>query len=601
MICEISIARRSTSARDGMPTMTSRTAVVLAFLLAVLYALPALTAPPLEDDVTHQLMLHNGVAGVHWTPFDLYDFIGAPSRSVARLQETGAIPWYASPNLQFRFFRPLSSASLAADYWLFGNHAWALRLDSLAWFLVALGFAAALYRRILAPGPAALATILYAGASGHVVPVSWAAARHTVLGTALALAACWCYARGRDGWRPGRWLGPLIFVADLCASEMALGAVAIIAAWELLGRRGSFGRRLRELLPYGAIAAGYLAFYVHAGYGARGSAAYLDPTAGASALAIMIRRLGILIGTMVTSVPADLVGGRSIPVQIAAAVLGVLALVAVAGVLRYAWRHVPPDERRVVGWGTAAALAATLPGTLTLASGRTLALAVVPAGAVMAIVVVRALQTVRTSTPGLGRTAAAVVVCGLTLAVVIGGPFFRVRGEREFARVARAQQALASELPPCAGTMVIVNGSDPSVAHVGPALLALRGRPFGALRVLSMSPVHLRIEHVTTTGFDLRSLDKRAPTMQERIYRADPVSPGTQVSLPGFDVNVLEGSRADPDGFWEGSLVHFDFGRPIDSPDFCFIEWTHGRIRPMTAPRPGDVIDISPQFGPVGW
>jgi hypothetical protein len=581
--------------------MTSRTTVVLASLLAVLCALPALTAPSLADDITHQLMLRDGVAGVHWTPFDLYDFVGAPGRPAARLQETGAIPWFASPNLRFRFFRPLSSASLAVDYWLFGSRAWALRLDSLAWFLIAIGFAAALYRRILAPGPAVLATILYAGASGHVVPLSWAAARHTVLGAALALAACWCYARGREGWRPGRWLGPLVFVADLCASEMALGAVAIIAAWELFGRREPLIRRIRELLPYGAIAAAYLAFYVGAGYGVRESAVYLDPTAGVSGVASMIRRLGILVGEMATSVPADLVGGRSVHVQIMAAVLGVLALVVIAGVLHYARWRVRPGEMRTVGWCVAAALAATLPGTLTLASGRTLALALVPSSAAMAIVIVRGLQAARASAPGLARMAAAVVAGGLAIALVAGGPFFRVRGALDLARVARAQRALASELPPCAGTLVIVNGSDPSVSHVAPAMLALRGQPFRALRVLSMAPVRLRIEHVTATGFNLRSLDGRPPTVQDRIYRSDPVPAGTRVSLPEFEVNVLDGSRVDPEAFWEGSLVHFDFGEPLDSPDLCFVQWTHGQIRPMAPPRPGDVIDIPPQFGPVGW
>jgi hypothetical protein len=570
------------------------------FVLAALCALPALTSPPLEDDVTHEVMLRNGLPGVHWTPFELYDFAGGPARSADRLRETGAIPWFASSGLRLRFFRPLSSASLAVDDWLFGGRTWPARVDSLIWFLVAVGFAAAIHRRMLAPGAAVLATTIYALASGHAVPISWIAARHTVVGTALALAACWCYARGREGWRRGRWLGPLVLIVALFSSEVALGAVAFIGAWELVGRPDALRRRLGELAPYAAIAAAYLAFYAGAGYGAHEIAAYLNPAPNLSTLGVMTSRLGTLIGEMVTSVPADLVGARRLEVQVASAILGVSAALVAWGVLRFARRSVPPIEAGTVRWGTLAAVAAALPGTLTLAAGRTLTLALVPASAVMAIVILRGAQAVRGAPRGVARLAAAVVVGGLALGLIGGGPFFRVRTAASLAATARAQQALASTIPPCAGTMVIVNGSDPTVAHVAPALLALRGQAPRRLLVLSTSPVTLRIERVTPTGFDLRSLGTpKWPAV--RVYRGDPVPAGTHVSIPGLDATVMETSGPNGGPFWEGSLVRFDFGEPLDSPDLCFLQWVRGRIERIAPPQPGDVVDLPVQFGPLGW
>jgi hypothetical protein len=584
--------------------MTARAAVVLAFLIAALCALPTLAAPPFADDVVHEVKLENLVPGTHWGPLDLYGVTSSRPDSMAQLREAGPIPWFAAPDMRFRLFRPLSSASLALDHWLFGRRTWPARLDSLVWFFVIIGFAAAFYRRTLSPGTAALATILYAAAGAHAVPVSWIAARHALVGTALALAACWCYARGEEGWRPGRWLGPVAFVIALLASEMALGAAAIIGAWELLGRQRAIAQKIGRLAPYALVGVAYLAWYRLAGYGVRGSTAYLDPTAGWSIAAVAARHLGILVGEMVTGVPSALVGSRGPLTQTIAAALGATAALVAWIAFRIARSRVPPLEVRTARWCAVAAVAAALPGTLVLPSGRTLTLALVPAAVVMSIVILRGLQAVRAAAVrGTGRVALAAIAGGLAVALLAGGVMFRVRGAQTLARLARAQQALASSLPPCAGTMVIVNASDPTVAHLAPAMLALRGQAPRRLRLLSMSPAKLRIEEVTRTGFQLAVIGRpRPPTTQERIFRSTPVPVGTHVSIAGLDVTVLEGTSAPDDPqYWEGKVIRFDFGEPLDSPDLCFIQWTRRGLERLAPPRPGQVIDIPLQFGPLGW
>jgi hypothetical protein len=126
-----------------------------------------------------------------------------------------------------------------------------------------------------------LATLVYALAGGHALPLSWIAARHALVSSALALLAVWLHVRRPvDRWHAGAWLAPLAFLLSLFAGEMALGALALDAAFEL-GRRGeTIARRVGAVAIFAAIAALYLVRYVSLGYGARASGAYLGLDGG---------------------------------------------------------------------------------------------------------------------------------------------------------------------------------------------------------------------------------------------------------------------------------------------------------------------------------
>ena len=215
----------------------ARRTLMLSCAVAALLALPSLTAPLFEDDVFHRAMLAGQVAGLHWGALDLYEFVGGPGHGAPALRDLGLVPWFTPDDLTLRFFRPLSSATLALDAALFGSRAWPARLHSLGWFLAILCLVSALNRRWVA-GPAAdLATLVYALAIAHALPLSWIAARHALVSSALGLLAVWLHVRHRiDRWRAGAWLAPLAFLAGLCAGEMALGALALVAAFELSRR-----------------------------------------------------------------------------------------------------------------------------------------------------------------------------------------------------------------------------------------------------------------------------------------------------------------------------------------------------------------------------
>jgi hypothetical protein len=570
----------------------------LAFVLASLLALPGLTSPLLQDDVVHRAMLHGKLPGLEWRPHELYDFIGAPSRQAGRLREVGFVPWFASDELRIRFFRPLSSLVTAADAVAFGERTWLSRLHSLIWFFGVLGLVAALHHRFLPARTAGLATVLYAIAFGHLMPVSWIAARYALISSAFALLSVWCHLRSReDDWRPGYWLAPVALASALLAGEIALGAVALIGAWELLARRDAIRRRVAALAPGLVLVVAYLLAYVAMDYGVGGSAAYVAPSADLQTLMRLGRHAFILAGELVAATPSDAFGSAEPASQTVAALWGAVTIAAAWGVVRLAWPDVDPRERLALRWMPVAAAGALLPGTFAIVGGRVLTLALAPATAVMAVVFVRGFAAARNRT--LSRTAraiAAVVVLGFGAGQFVAGPVLRVGLGRLLAETARAQHELAARLPPCSGTMVIVAAADPTVASYVPATLLLRDRGPARLRVLSLADRDHRLDEVTRTGFDLTTLGgARERTMWERLFRQEPVPAGLHVSTAGLDVTVLEADNGAP------VRLRAEFDVPLDSPELCLMQWRDRTLKPLERPAPGSTVTLPYERGPMEW
>jgi hypothetical protein len=593
------------------PTGPARRAVPLAFVFAALLALPSLNAPLLQDDVIHRGMLLDKASGLRWSPFELYDFVGGPTRPASLMRERGLLPWFTDEDLKLRFFRPLSSAVLAIDARLFGERTWLSRLHSLLWFLGILGLVAALHRRLLSASTAGVATLIYALSAGHSLPVSWIAARHALVCTAFSLLAFWLHLCAReDGWRPGRWLSPVAFAVGLLAGEMTLGALAVIGAWELFGRRDRIRGRVLALAPLASLTLVYLGYYVAMDYGARGSGAYIGLGGGLSGARAVVRHFLILVGELVAATPSDAFGLGTVRVQTSAALWGATMAVALLAVYRFARPHVDPHDVAAMRWMPVAAAAAALPGALALVGGRVLTLALFPATGVMAVVLVRGAAAVRASarasTPRRGRAGAkrglrtltracmAVAIAGFALGHFVTGPALRTIIGFELARLAHEQHALAARMAPCSGVMVLVTAADPTIATYVPATLALRDRGPERLLVLSMAASDHRIDNVTRTGFDLTTLGSdRVRSVWERLYRSGPLAAGARVRITGLDAMVVEDRAGAP------VRVRFDFGEPLDSAHLCFLQWRDGRIVPLQRPEPGETIDLPYQPGPM--
>jgi hypothetical protein len=551
----------------------------------------------LQDDVVHRAMLLDSAPDVHWGPLELYDFVGAPARSATLLRDGGLLPWFAGDDLRLRFFRPLSSAVLAADARVFGERVWASRLHSLLWFLGVVAAAGALHRRFLSPSSAALGTLVYAVSVGHLLPVGWIAARHGLMCSACSLVSFWLHLRARqDGWSPGRLLSWLAFVAGLLAGEMGLGALALVAAWEVFASRDAIRRRILALLPFAAMTLAYHACYASWGYGVRGIVDYVS-LAGIAGVGVAARHFLILIGEMVAATPSDAVGASSVGAQAVAAAWGVLVAGVAWALFRLSRSQSDARDLSAMRWLPAAAAAAALPGALALIGGRVLTLALVPASGVVASLLVAGLSTLRRgSLTRPSRLFVTVTFIGLAVGHLVAAPLLRLAVGRLLTNLARQQQDLAARTPSCSGVMVLAAAADPVVATYLPVTMTLMNRGPERLRVLSMAPADHRIENITRTGFDLVTLGgDRRRTVWERLYGGGSMPAGTHVTLTALDARVIE----DRDGV--PVRVRFDFGEALDAGHLCFYAWADGAVRPFAAPMPGGVVDLPHHAGPMGW
>jgi hypothetical protein len=576
--------------------LLDRRGLPLALVAAVLLALPGLRSPLLLDDVVHRAMLEDRLPGVRWGPLELYDFVGAPDRSATVLRDHGSVPWFTADDLRLRFVRPLSSAVLAAEARLDERWLWIARLHSLTWFGICLVFVAALHRRVLARG-SGLATIIYAVAAAHAMPISWLAARYALVCSAFGLLGVWCYLRAReDGWRAGRWVAPPALGAGLLAGETAMGAVALIAAWELTVARGTPGERLRAFAAVGALAAIYLVTYVVLGYGARASGIYLDAAGGLETWLTAGRRFLILAGEMIAGTPSDAFAAEPAFIQTLGAAWGAAAICAAWLICRVSREQTAVRLHGAVAWMAVAAATASLPGTLASLGGRVLTIALVPSSALVAVLILGALGAAdRPDSMRAVRTALRIAAGGLLIAHLGLGPFVRAAAGVALARVAEETEAVAAATPSCDGTMVLVAAADPTIATYVPAVLARAARAPERLRVLSMAPGDHRVEHITETGFDLVTLrTDRERSLWELLYRRAPLPAGTRVTIPSLDALVAADSRGAP------LRVRFDFGMPLSSRDLCFLHWRDGQLKELNLTGQTQV-DLPHEPGPLGW
>jgi len=251
--------------------------VLVVALLAL--RLPSLGAGFAFDDHVHQLVLA-GEPHATLRPWSLYDF-GEPPGPGEVEYELGAFPWWTSPDLSVRFFRPLTSLSLALDHALFGRSALGYHATSLVLFAALLAAAHALYRALgLSRLAAALALLILALEDGGSTPVTWIANRNSLLE-----ALCMCLALLALARR--RVLGDALAIAlalfgAACATASkesgiaAFGLVALALLFEARGARIAPPRAVLGIALSIAAVALYLAWLFSSGYGAR-SAFYPVP------------------------------------------------------------------------------------------------------------------------------------------------------------------------------------------------------------------------------------------------------------------------------------------------------------------------------------
>lgn len=325
-----------------------RRRVAVCLGLGLLLFLPTLRSGFYIDDLWHQALLDARARGLDRSgalDFSLkFWSLHAPLPGPAYLQ-TGSpysLTWFADPDLEIRFFRPVSGLSFLVNHQFLGATPFAFHAVNLFLWLALTAAVLELHRRLL-PGNVNRPALLLAGLffvldDAHVYNVAWIAARHGLLDVLLSMVSLLLYDRYRQHGGLQRFVLSLAaFALALGAGETGLVTIGWIAAYEVFLARDPKRDRVSAAAPFAALAAGYVVFYRMAGYGARASSWYLDP---------FDRPLDYLQATLTRRLPGYLIGGlTAIPgelSQIASPFVTVVGLALAAVVLAI----VAPSVRR---------------------------------------------------------------------------------------------------------------------------------------------------------------------------------------------------------------------------------------------------------------
>jgi hypothetical protein len=568
-------------------------------VLAALTSIPALCVGFVGDDFIQRSMLEGERSEpTRW--LELYSFT-SPTAPMRELIEQGSWPWFTDPELEIRFPRPVSSASLALDVWLFGGNAVCAHVHSLLWLLLLTALSASLYQRWFAPSAARLSAAVFALAGAHAQPTAWLAARHTLIGATLGVGAVWAWVRYReDDWRVGRYLAPCGFVASLLASESALAAGVLLVGYELT-RRG-LRRGARGASPFIALAVLYLALYALLGFGTRGSGLYVSPfSAPARYVALGVSRVGVLLGELLVAAPADVVSYVDVargPV-IAAAVAAACAFGAVSSLSS----QLTSVAREALAWLSAGTFVSLWALVGMEATGRVLPLPLLGSAAVVGNVAWLAWRAVRSATRA--RRAAGVLALVLVGTLHLGlSPAFRTIAALRLGAISVAQHDLAIEadVGACAGQgyVYLLTGGDPALAlFSGPALEFHTPEKAGAerFRVLSLARQAQQLRRVSPNAFELEL--ERSPRVSnpfEALLRSPehPLTAGERVSLSEMTA-VVEAPQGS--GF---SRARFEHHQGLDTGRVCLMAWRAGRLEAVPIPPLGESVLIAHEPGPMG-
>lgn len=339
-------------------------AVITAVICAVGVGLrfPALQAGFIFDDYM-QLEMYDGELWVRTSPWELYAFIRP--ENVKSLVASGMLPWWTDPALLAAPFRPLSSLLLWAQLRVFGPDPLALHLVSMAWWVGLVVAVARLARKLLAPGPALVAVLIYALSASHSLPVAWLANGCALVATTFGVLAFDAYLSWRRlGHTKQRWWALVWLTAALASGEYGLSVVALMVGYELVGRRDAWLPRLGALAPVvGLVMVHQLAMRL-LGHGARGSFLYIDPFYDPG---FYLMRVGLQLASFLTNAIFGTPAATGNPFAVLLALLG---LGLGFGLTRP--RAGEEDERRLERALLLGALLATLPLTAALYAPRLL-------------------------------------------------------------------------------------------------------------------------------------------------------------------------------------------------------------------------------------
>jgi len=565
------------------PLRSTRWTLLLPAAVGLLLAV--LVAPSVGyhlDDWIHALLLDQG-------RLDIYRFArGDPAANQAAM-DAGALPWFATPDLEITFLRPLSAALHGLDHALFGRSPVLAALHSAAWYAALCGVVTALFQRSLPERLVLPGALLFAIAGTHAQPVAWLAARNALIcatlgGLGLLAHVVWRQdgSTGPPAHLPGA-LAPLGLALGLLAGEAGLGLVAYVVAYEIVGRGDSPWRRLLALLPAALVTGAWLLAYLLLDAGVHGSGAYLDPLREPVAfLSSAPGRLTYALGVLLAGLSAD--AWYLYPrLHRALSVGGLLVAAPLLAWLASTLVHAHASTRRAVGWLALGAGLALIPQLAGLLGARSFMVPSLGGCAVVALLVLDGLSSQGRGL-ALRRAGAVVLLLGhgafaLTQWVLMPWALLHARTTTDCALDALT----ALDLPDDAA-VVLLTAPGPELATYATTRGRVTGEPVSDLLPLTLGPRTVRIERRERHVWDVTLLDGTwLDSGFARLYRRPGTLPaGRGVQLDRLNAHVLDDRDGDP------TRVRF-----VAEPPVVLVAWHEGALRRVDL-VPGEVLVVRP-------
>ena len=588
------------------------TTLVAALLLGLALQWPSYHGGFRGDDYV-QWAMFRGHFPAPRSAFDLFSFAAGTHEDYLTLLDFGHLPWWSHPELRLRMWRPLASALMALDFDVWGRDPRWHHAHSLLWFGLLLVAAGRLLWRILPPPSAAVATLMFASAPCHTLPVGWLANRSTLVACTWAFAALELHLHARESrafWPRLASVGASC-VALLCG-EYALSALVYGLCFSLFWQRTpsvTARERARDVLPMLAPICAYLALHSLAGSDVVHSGYYISPFKAPLDFAhALVTRVPVLSADLLFGLPSYYFHAgsphrawllsqnfvspevwRRLPDwrtwHVAIGYLGLLF-----GFALYAWLRRQPSRDKPPIWLALGTLLSLLPCAGSLPEDRLLTAASLGSCALVACTLVSLVRRMRRAPPTaflLGLSALALFVPISALARSFEG----ARAVRHGSEVARAW-CLAAELPKDPETRVyVISTADFNSAVNLPWLRLLEAdqSPPRSYRRLSPGPMPVRLQRVSARTLDvLVVISDVYGSAVPSLYRdaASAVHTGERHELPGLVVTVLETYADNP------VRMRFDFDRDLEDPSLWFLAATDRGLRRIALPAIGDNLLI---------
>jgi hypothetical protein len=570
--------------------LSNRHAYLLVIGLTTLLSLPALFTGRLGDDFIHAHILSGSaeLSGYRLPWWRLFDF--ASPRINAALFDDGILPWWADPDSQLSFFRPLSALTHRLDYALWPQSAVLMHAHSLGWAILALGAIWALYRHLLSPPwVATLALALYAFASSRGITVSWIANRNALIASAFSVSAVALYLRAERGSAWLRAASALCFGLGLLAAEGAAGAGAYLLSAAIFLVPGGVKRRTLSLLPHVLVGLTCVLLARLAGYGVFRSDEYLDPLNDPRGfLGALAQRSLIGLFAAVGGPSSEWWNGYELIIP----GLSHVVLIGAVLVLLYCGALLTPviaQSRTARFWASGTALS-LLPAAAAPPGGRVLTW--VSLGVMGLIAEYLAYYAEGKEDRGPLATAGAYGFVFLHLIISplsLPGQCWNVAHVQ--AMFEKVDRAVARTPEIRDRTVIYLNPPQDTFAIYNPAMRAAHGEPRPRTqRWLATGLTSINVERVDSYSLELVPKAGFFHERTERVVRSSryPFARGQRVRLSGL---VAEIRQLTADG--RPGRVRFIFDRPLEHAQFLWLVWRGDQYVPYTPPSVGQTEIIT--------